>query len=69
MTLDETQRYSYLLEKYNNSSEIIELLDLVKKDYDKVIFDRIEKNIDFSNISAMSAGIYNLREMLSKEIK
>lgn len=69
MTLDETQRYSYLLEKYNNNSEIIELLDLVKKDYDKVIFDRIEKNIDFSNISAMSAGIYNLREMLSKEIK
>lgn len=69
MTLDETQRYSYLLEKYNNNSEIIELLDLVKKNYDKVIFDRIEKNIDFSNISAMSAGIYNLREMLSKEIK
>lgn len=69
MTLDETQRYSYLLEKYNNNSEIIELLDLVKKDYDKVIFDRIEKNIDFSNISAMSAGIYNLREMLSKETK
>ncbi len=69
MTLDETQRYSYLLGKYNNNSEIIELLDLVKKDYDKVIFDRIEKNIDFSNISAMSAGIYNLREMLSKEIK
>lgn len=68
MTLEENRRYNELLEKFNNNAELIELLDYVIKDYQDTTLENIKSNEPFSNsVPLMSAGIWNLRDELSKD--
>lgn len=68
MTLEENRRYNELLEKFNNNAELIELLDYVIKDYQDITLENIKSNEPFSNsVPLMSAGIWNLRDELSKD--
>lgn len=68
MTLEENRRYNELLEKFNNNAELIELLDYVVKDYQDTTLENIKSNEPFSNsVPLMSAGIWNLRDELSKD--
>lgn len=69
MTIKESERYNFLLTIYNNDPQILELLDLVIKDYNDRVLEKIQSGENHIDISAMSAGVTNLRNALAVDLK
>lgn len=66
MTPDERERYKELIEIFHDNDDLIELLDLDAKNYQDLILANIRCEREISTISAMQAGVNNLRNELSK---
>lgn len=66
MTPQENKRYKKLLKTYRNDSQLLEFLDLVIKDYNDTVLEKIQNGEKYGDISAMSAGVVNLRNVLSE---
>ncbi len=69
MTIKESERYNFLLTIYNNDPQILELLDLVIKDYNDRVLEKIQSGENHIDISVMSAGVTNLRNALAVDLK
>ena len=69
MTIKESERYNFLLTIYNNDPQILELLDLVIKDYNDRVLEKIQSGKNHIDISVMSAGVTNLRNALAVDLK
>ena len=69
MTIKESERYNFLLTIYNNDPQILELLDLVIKDYNDRDLEKIQSGENHIDISVMSAGVTNLRNALAVDLK
>lgn len=65
MTQRESERYNYLLTIYNNDPQLLELLDLVIKDYNDRVLEKIQSGENHIDVSIMSAGVTNLRNALA----
>ena len=66
MTPQENKRYKKLLKIYRNDSQLLEFLDLVIKDHNDTVLEKIQNGEKYGDISAMSAGVVNLRNVLSE---
>ena len=66
MTSQENKRYKKLLKTYRNDSQLLEFLDLVIKDHNDTVLEKIQNGEKYGDISAMSAGVVNLRNVLSE---
>lgn len=69
MTIKESERYNFLLTIYNNDPQILELLDLVIKDFNDRVLEKIQSGENHIDISVMSAGVTNLRNALAVDLK
>lgn len=68
MTSQENKRYKKLLKTYRNDSQLLEFLDLVIKDYNDTALEKLQSGEKYNDVSAMSAGVVNLRNVLSDNI-
>ena len=68
MTPQENKRYKKLLKTYRNDSQLLEFLDLVIKDYNDTALEKLQSGEKYNDVSAMSAGVVNLRNVLSDNI-
>ena len=68
MTPQENKRYKKLLKTYRNDSQLLEFLDLVIKDYNDTALEKLQYGEKYNDVSAMSAGVVNLRNILSDNI-
>ena len=68
MTPQENKRYKKLLKTYSNDSQLLEFLDLVIKDYNDTALEKLQNGEKYNDVSAMSAGVVNLRNVLSDNI-
>lgn len=66
MTPQENRRYKKLLKTYRNDSQLLEFLDLVIKDYNDTALEKLQYGEKYNDVSAMSAGVVNLRNILSE---
>lgn len=66
MTPQENKRYKKLLKTYRNDSQLLEFLDLVIKDYNDTALEKLQSGEKYNDVSAMSAGVVNLRNVLSE---
>lgn len=68
MTPQENKRYKKLLKTYRNDSQLLEFLDLVIKDYNDTALEKLQSGEKYNDVSVMSAGVVNLRNVLSDNI-